>query len=502
VGDGFRQAALDVVAVVRMLQRPDALASLASLDAELAGLQLDVRHLGLVGLGYLGDPGALPAAVEPAIGAAVLQSGGGVYTQLVSASFSRVQSQLPELRQVLGVSDGDLSPGDPVAGRRPEMHPGLHLMQQAFEHGDPLAYAALLRDGGAHVLQVMARHDEELPDRAQEALGLAIGLPFLDDSHTVYGPAYADLERVTLPDGGLAGNRNGTTRGLQQYEPAVHDFLVSRSGPRMFAADDMFPPFDGQLTANVPVDNPFAQGTTQVATFLATHAAGNLPRIIDGNLPFDQRAGAVADGFMQASDAAQRGEVPTGSFVCDALRARYGTDVAVIDSGGLLAGLPGAYVPIDPTLRRAAMDGFPAGPPYDLVKGDVLLAVPFVETAVTRTLTGAELRALLEVGLSALPMPARRFLQVSGLRITYDAGQPAGSRLVTVELDDGTAVIDDATPFTVAMNDFVSDGYGAFAGALPEGGERQDPLIDVVADALAAAGVATPPAPGRVQALP
>ena len=52
--------------------------------------------------------------------------------------------------------------------------------------------------------------------------------------------------------------------------------------------------------------------------------------------------------------------------------------------------------------------------------------LPFGNIVVTLTVNGAELKTMLENGVSQMPAANGRFPQVSGLCFTYDIAAPAG----------------------------------------------------------------------------
>ena len=87
-----------------------------------------------------------------------------------------------------------------------------------------------------------------------------------------------------------------------------------------------------------------------------------------------------------------------------------------------------------------------------------------------------------EFGYSLLPETNGAFSQ-SDLQVVYSSSNPAGKRIVSVSLPDGTPLDVDAT-YTVATNDFMAaggDGYTMFGRVVQEG--RQ--LNEVFADYLA-----------------
>ena len=151
-----------------------------------------------------------------------------------------------------------------------------------------------------------------------------------------------------------------------------------------------------------------------------------------------------------------------GDVVSDAMRAAYGTDFALTNSGGLRAPL---------TCPLAGSAGFcPTGittPPYPITRGSVLGVLPFGNQSATTAISGATLEAFLENGVSAMPGANGKFPQVSGLCFTYDISAPVGSRVTNIvrQAADGSctgAAVDPVATYTIAINDFIAaggDGY-------------------------------------------
>lgn len=212
----------------------------------------------------------------------------------------------------------------------------------------------------------------------------------------------------------------------------------------------------------------------------------------------DGRMGTATGTFPRGGNVERLGEVALGNLVTDALRTTYGTQIAFTNGGGLRAPIPSTYLPGDTTLRRPA-PGYAAGPPYDLVLGDAYAVLPFGNVALTRTVTGAQLHAVLEHSVARLPSADGRFLQISGFRFTYDASKPAGSRIVSVVLDDGTAVPNSAAfSVTAATNDFTNAGGDGYTMLADGQGVTRDLLATVLADHITAAGTVTPAVQGRI----
>ena len=157
-----------------------------------------------------------------------------------------------------------------------------------------------------------------------------------------------------------------------------------------------------------------------------------------------------------------------GNVVTDALRATYastGVQFAITNSGGLRADLtcPSPDIPSDfcPSFTP---------PPFPISRGQVLSVLPFGNVVVTVAITGAELKTMLENGVSQMPAVAGRFPQVSGLCFTYDIARPAGSRVTSAVLATAagncTATPVDLTAgstWKIAENNFMSEGGDGYA---------------------------------------
>jgi hypothetical protein len=193
-------------------------------------------------------------------------------------------------------------------------------------------------------------------------------------------------------------------------------------------------------------------------------------------------------------------ESKIGNVVADAMRTAYGTDVAIMNSGALRADLtcPATDVPSDfcPAFTP---------PPYPITRGQVYAVMPFGNKVVTLTINGAELKTMLENGVSQAPdMSAGRFPQVSGLCFTYGIGLAAGSRVTGAvrQAADGSCTgpaldLTATATYSLASNDFMmtgGDGYPNFSARMTV----RELLDQVVADRIAALGTINPAIQGRI----
>jgi 2',3'-cyclic-nucleotide 2'-phosphodiesterase (5'-nucleotidase family) len=192
-------------------------------------------------------------------------------------------------------------------------------------------------------------------------------------------------------------------------------------------------------------------------------------------------------------------ESRVGNVVTDALREAYSTDFAITNSGGLRDAL---------TCPHVAEGGFcpdpmPATPPFPITRGGVIAVLRFGNVSTTTTLTGPELKAFLEHGVSAMPGANGRFPQVSGLCFTYNIEAPVGSRVTTAvrQAANGTctggAVDLTAGQYTVTSNDFTLSGGDGYPNVISKSTTRNIMSQDLEAYVAANAPI-QPSIQGRI----
>lgn len=192
------------------------------------------------------------------------------------------------------------------------------------------------------------------------------------------------------------------------------------------------------------------------------------------------KAGAPILTLSRRVYRADGGESPLGNVVTDAMREATSADFAMQHATGLQADLPDE--PITP--------------------GHVAAVLPLDYTVETHRLTGLQILEVLEQSLTL----EYGVMQVSGLRVTYDPAQPAGSRVLEVLVGDVPLVRE--RPYTIATNSFVGqggDGYTTFTAATRI--STGDPITAVVTRYLSRVGAtaiepASPFVPSRIVAQP
>jgi 2',3'-cyclic-nucleotide 2'-phosphodiesterase (5'-nucleotidase family) len=109
-----------------------------------------------------------------------------------------------------------------------------------------------------------------------------------------------------------------------------------------------------------------------------------------------------------------------------------------------------------------------------------LLEYPTEEVVVVN-LTGAQIKAALELSVSLFPQPNKSFLQLSGLEATFSKSSPSNKRIVSVTV--GGAKLDETRKYSVAMpSSLARGGLGYFK--IWEKSQTQTTLKDQTIEAI------------------
>jgi len=263
------------------------------------------------------------------------------------------------------------------------------------------------------------------------------------------------------------------------------------------------------MVGNVPVVSAYAYSKFLGHLVLTFDDAGNLkeasgePILLDASVVPDAAMAArvaelakpiaavrekvVAEAAAEIDGAREHcrvEECAMGDLVAEAMLDRVkdqGVTIAFQNGGGL----------------RASID---AGP---VTMGEVYTVLPFQNTLSTFEAKGATLVAALENGVSQVEEGAGRFPQVAGLKFTWDAAQPAGSRIsdVLVRNADKWVPIEADKVYGVVTNNFMrngGDGYKMFAAEGMNAYDFGPDLADVTAAYLADHAPYQPATDGRI----
>ena len=216
----------------------------------------------------------------------------------------------------------------------------------------------------------------------------------------------------------------------------------------------------------------------------------------------DVKIGQVSGTFPRGgSPAVERsGETPMGNYIADLMRAKYKTDFAIQNGGGIRDTFPArTYVPAATGLVRTGTG------PLDVTLGDAFTVFPFGNQLATTVVTGANLWKALENGVGGNYPGDGRFPQVSGFKYSFDASKPIGSRIVEVTRLDGTPIAKDSKEYTLTTLDFLIYGGDGYANVFtPSQAKVQGALLDLFVEALKADMAAkkvtqVPAADGRIK---
>jgi 2',3'-cyclic-nucleotide 2'-phosphodiesterase (5'-nucleotidase family)/predicted AlkP superfamily phosphohydrolase/phosphomutase len=191
-----------------------------------------------------------------------------------------------------------------------------------------------------------------------------------------------------------------------------------------------------------------------------------------------------------------------GNITADSMRLTYGTDFAITNSGGLRANL---------TCNGTSTSNYCplyTPPNWKISRGSVLAVLPFGNFTVKVQVSGAELKTMLENGVSRMPDYSQgRFPQVSGLCFTYDISAPSFSRVLSAvkQAADGSCTggavdLTTTTPtYWVAMNDFMATGGDGYPNFYTSGRMiTLDYMDEVLADYITAKTPVSPTIQGRI----
>ncbi len=179
-------------------------------------------------------------------------------------------------------------------------------------------------------------------------------------------------------------------------------------------------------------------------------------KLLDLAKPLDdlkkQVIGKTSVDLIADAQIIRNQETNFGDLVADAVlwsTAWDKTQIAIVNGGGI---------------RRTIKTG-------DISYGDVLEVLPFGNRLVQIDLTGADVAAALENGISQIYAgggSGGRFPQVAGLKFSADLSKPVGSRVTDVQIGNaktGFKPLDKNATYRIVTNDFMAgggDGYAMF----------------------------------------
>lgn len=155
------------------------------------------------------------------------------------------------------------------------------------------------------------------------------------------------------------------------------------------------------------------------------------------------------------------GESNLGNLIAESLLDISGADVALTNGGGI----------------RSSID---VG---DITKGEVLTVLPYGNTVRVIEVTGADLVAAIENGVSDYPVAKGAFPHIAGMTVEFDSSKEKSNRVVSLKI--GGVAVDLTKTYTLATNDYLvagGDTYSMFVGkkVVAEYGAMDEVLINFI----------------------
>jgi len=156
---------------------------------------------------------------------------------------------------------------------------------------------------------------------------------------------------------------------------------------------------------------------------------------------YEAKAGPIINRVIGTASIAinakpnKHGESVLGDFISDAQRKIMKSDIAITNPGGIRADINKG----------------------NITWGDIYTVQPFNNELVRMTMTGKQIRDLLNKQWGE----KTQMLQISGFSYTWDLNKPIGKRIVSIKLSDGRELEPNKT-YTVTANSFLSNGGDGF----------------------------------------
>jgi predicted extracellular nuclease len=229
------------------------------------------------------------------------------------------------------------------------------------------------------------------------------------------------------------------------------------------------------------------------------------------------RSGAEPDGVR--TQETNLGNLTADANLAVAREVDDTVTVSIKNGGGIRASIGETVVPAGggaferlPNGEIVDGDGNVVKPEGGISQNDIATALAFNNDLALLTLTHQELVDVLEHGIGGLPGVSGRFPQVSGLQFSFDADQPAGSRIVNAAITDADgndlavlvrdgAVQDPAAAVRIVTLGFLADGGDGYPFPTGPAADRVN-LTDLDGDGVEdgiLSGVATFAADGTEQ---
>jgi len=338
---------------------------------------------------------------------------------------------------------------------------GLHFADEAETAN---ALVGQLKGQGADTIVLLIHQGGKTPEtyRVGDCDGLSGDiLPILDKLDpaiaTVVSGHTHNAYACQIDRGGAP--RLLTSAGKYGYFVTDLRLTFDRATHRLISQHAQNAPMTSEMSPGGPIAalvKRYSNAAAPAAARVVGKLEGDAPKSgVDGESP---AANLIADAQLAATKARDRGD----------------SDISFINATGVRVGI------------TPAPDG-------NVTYGQIFAMQPFGNNLVVKTLTGAQLKALLEqqfrvengtAAVKSFLVPSEAF------RFKYDLSKPEGQRIVTMALD-GRKIV-PAKSYRVTVNNFLASGGDGFS-VLTQGTDTFDAGLDL--DALEAWLATNPPSP-------
>ncbi|MEP1383420.1 MAG: 5'-nucleotidase C-terminal domain-containing protein [Paraglaciecola sp.] len=151
----------------------------------------------------------------------------------------------------------------------------------------------------------------------------------------------------------------------------------------------------------------------------------------------NQHIGTLKTPMNSIRKSVRTEENAMANFIVDAMREYVKADVAILNGGSIRGGK---------TYTANSI----------LTRKDIALELPFRSRLIKVSVTGADIKTILEHGVSAVEELKGRYPHVSGIKFKYDTANARGSRVTSITFN-GKAVIPTAI-YSLATSDYLIGG--------------------------------------------
>ncbi|MDL2285147.1 5'-nucleotidase C-terminal domain-containing protein [Desulfovibrio sp. OttesenSCG-928-F07] len=194
--------------------------------------------------------------------------------------------------------------------------------------------------------------------------------------------------------------------------------------------------------------------------------------------------GVSQTAFATETRPLRTGENAFANYVTDSMREYYNADIGFINSGGIRG-------------NRI----YEAG--HIITRGDLQSEMPLHDTSCLIRVSGAVIKKAIEHGLEEVENAKGNFVQVSGIKYTFNPSLPAGSRLIAATFNGSP--LEDEKIYSVSLPEYIATkggGFSMFPGACDQNTTRpQQELLEIVRVNLAKQSPVSIVNEGRIEAL-